>query len=36
MLGVKESKDLVFKENDELISIFMQSVKTARKNMKEE
>ncbi|MEE4257680.1 MAG: four helix bundle protein [Bacteroidales bacterium] len=36
MLGVKESKDLVLKENDELISNFMQSVKTARKNMKEE
>lgn len=34
MLGLQETKEVVLKENNELISIFMQSVKTARKNMK--
>lgn len=36
MAGLKESGDGVIKENNELISIFMQSVKTARNNMKKE
>lgn len=33
MLQYSQSQNGVLKENNELISIFMQSVKTARKNM---
>jgi four helix bundle protein len=36
LLKTNQSKEDLLKENNELISIFMQSVRTARNNMKKE